>query len=66
MLAQSSIDRTNDLRAARCAHTSPGRYGLIGLLAAVALVAAWRTRRRRRGRRIAAAEARLEPTPVVY
>ena len=43
------------------------RPGLVGLMAALAVaVATWWVRRRRAGSRIAAAEARMEPRPVVY
>jgi hypothetical protein len=43
------------------------RHGLVGVAAALAVAAAaWWVRRRRAGHRIAAAEARMEPRPVVY
>jgi hypothetical protein len=38
----------------------------MGLVAIAALAAMWRTRLRRRGARVAADEARMRPTPVVY
>jgi hypothetical protein len=41
--------------------------GLIGIYIALLIAAvAWWVRRRRVGERIAAAEARMEPVPVVY
>jgi hypothetical protein len=44
----------------------PFSYALIGVVVAVALTAAWQSRLRRRGAQVAADEARMEPTPVVY
>jgi hypothetical protein len=42
-------------------------YGLVSVTAALLIAAAaWWLRRRRAGSRIAAAEARMEPQPVVY
>jgi len=49
----------------RSVHEWNARQSLVGVTAAL-LVAAWWVRRRRAGARIAAAEARLEPRPVVY
>jgi hypothetical protein len=55
-----------DQVAARRHHPGQPWIGLVGLAALLALAAAWRARFRRRGARIAAAEARMEPKPVVY
>jgi hypothetical protein len=42
-------------------------YEILGVAAIVALaVAVWRGRHRRKGARIAAEEARMEPSPAVY
>ena len=42
-------------------------YGLISVSIAILVAAvAWWVRRRRAGERIAAAEAQMEPRPVVY
>jgi hypothetical protein len=42
-------------------------HGLIGVSIAILVAAvAWWVRRHRAGERIAAAEARMEPRPVVY
>jgi hypothetical protein len=53
-------------RAVRRTSVSRPWHALVGVVALLALAAAWRTRLRRRGARIAADEARMEPTPVVY
>ena len=61
MAARDPRDCGADLRVARL------WYGVIGLVAvAAAVTTAWRIGLRRRGARIAAAETRMEPTPVVY
>lgn len=62
MAARDPRDCGADLRAARL------WYGVIGLVVVVAaaVTTAWQIGLRRRGARIAAAEARMEPTPVVY
>jgi hypothetical protein len=61
MAARDPCDRGADLRAARL------WYGILGLVAvAAAVTTAWRIGLRRRGAQIAAAEARMEPNPVVY
>ena len=41
-------------------------FGVAAVAAAVALAMAWRAYQRGRGETIAAAEARMEPRPVVY
>jgi hypothetical protein len=60
---RSEVDRSGQQRGDG---TSWRGLGIAGLALMVVLAAAWATRRRGRGERIAAAEARMEPRPVVY
>ena len=64
MIGTGSSDGKTDPRSPEAA---PLWVGLIGLAAVVVAVAtARRLRLRRRGARLAATEARMAPTPVVY
>ena len=60
------VDRSGHAGLRREDGTSWRRLGIASLALMLVLAAAWVTRRRGQGERIAAAEALLEPKPVIY